>query len=111
MKDRTGFKEALDIVLTEAESSALGDNNEKVLNACRIVYQFFKYLPEDFNSDAPPNMIHKPFTDFCDDAEKMKDFHKLSKSEFLSSYSYLTEEEYNLTRMNVLEKKIDKYHH
>ena len=40
-------------------------------------------------------------TDFCDDAEKMRVFHTLSKEGFLFSYSYVTEEEYNLTRMKV----------
>ena len=40
-------------------------------------------------------------TDFCDDAEKMRDFHTLSKEDFLFSYSYVTEEEYNLTRVKV----------
>jgi len=39
------------------------------------------------------------YTDFYDDEEKMKDFQELSKDEFLASYSYLVEEEYNLTRM------------
>lgn len=41
--------------------------------------------------------------DFFDDEEKMDDFYKLSKEEFLRSYSYLTEEEYDLTE--------DKYLH
>lgn len=35
---------------------------------------------------------------FLDDKEKMRDFIDLSKDEFLKSYSYLTEEEYNETR-------------
>ena len=39
--------------------------------------------------------------DFYDDVEKMNDFHVLSKEDFLDSYSYLTEIEYNLTRMKV----------
>lgn len=34
---------------------------------------------------------------FIDDKEKMRDFVSLTKEEFLSSYSYLTEEEYNNT--------------
>ena len=34
---------------------------------------------------------------FVDDREKMRDFYFLSKDEFLESYSYLTEEEYNAT--------------
>ena len=29
----------------------------------------------------------------------MRDFNQLSKDDFLKSYSYLTEEEYNLTRL------------
>jgi len=37
--------------------------------------------------------------DFYDDAEKMADFRMLSKEEFLKSYSYLTEQEYNNTKM------------
>ena len=34
---------------------------------------------------------------FIDDVEKMRDFVELTRSEFLKSYSYLTEEEYDLT--------------
>ena len=37
--------------------------------------------------------------DFYDDAEKMADFRMLSKEEFLKSYSYLTEQEYDNTKM------------
>tara|TARA_R110001583_G_scaffold61878_1_gene182408 strand:- start:108 stop:353 length:246 start_codon:yes stop_codon:yes gene_type:complete len=36
---------------------------------------------------------------FHDDAEKMADFRKISKEEFLKSYSYLTEQEYDNTKM------------
>lgn len=35
--------------------------------------------------------------DFIDDEEKMLDFHNLTKEEFLFTYSYLNEEEYNAT--------------
>ena len=34
---------------------------------------------------------------FITDTEKMRDFKTLSKEEFLESYSYLTEEEYDNT--------------
>ena len=44
------------------------------------------------------------YTDFCDDAEKMRDYHRLTKGQFLESYSYLTELEYNLTRRKVNNK-------
>lgn len=40
--------------------------------------------------------------DFCDDIEKMADFVLLSKEEFLKSYSYLTEEEYDMTDKKML---------
>jgi len=36
-------------------------------------------------------------THFIDDEEKMKDFKKLSREEFLNTYSYLYPEEYELT--------------
>lgn len=42
------------------------------------------------------------YTDFMSDIEKMRDFIQLSKEEFLFSYSYLTEEEYDLTAWRVL---------
>ena len=39
-----------------------------------------------------------PFKDnLIDDYEKMWDFFHLSKTEFLRSYSYLTDDEYNAT--------------
>jgi hypothetical protein len=47
------------------------------------------------------------YTDFLDDGEKMDDFLSLSKIEFLASYSYLEEEEYELTTQRltaILEK-------
>ena len=39
----------------------------------------------------------KPVHSFIDDGDKLVDFFKLSKEEFLKSYSYLTEEEYEAT--------------
>ena len=36
-------------------------------------------------------------TDFMDDKEKMRDFKKLTREEFLNTYSYLHAEEYDLT--------------
>lgn len=38
---------------------------------------------------------------FIDDEEKMRDFRILTKDEFLRSYSYLTEEEYDVTKFYV----------
>lgn len=39
----------------------------------------------------------KNYTNFTTDWEKMYDFWNMTKGDFLKSYSYLTEEEYNLT--------------
>ena len=41
------------------------------------------------------------YKSFTDDKEKMIDFFILSKKEFLKSYSYLTELEYDLTKKDV----------
>ena len=46
-------------------------------------------------------VCNTPATDFTDDEEKMADFNKLTKQEFLDSYSYLTEQEYELTMNQV----------
>ena len=61
------------------------------------------YFEEDgaLNYEDNSNLFYyeekEKYTDFLDDKEKMRDFKKLTKEEFLKSYSYLTEEEYNLT--------------
>lgn len=41
---------------------------------------------------------------FLDDQEKMVDFFTISKEEFLNFYSYLTEEEYEATKEDVLNR-------
>ena len=96
------FKKAINIVLNEAESSALGEctsEGAEVLEACEVVNQFVRYLPEEFKNDDTPNKQKlSEYTDFLDDSEKMKDFNILSKDDFLKSYSYITENEYNITR-------------
>ena len=45
--------------------------------------------------------VEEQACDFCSDEEKMADFAVMSKEAFLSSYSYLTEEEYDLTAAKV----------
>lgn len=50
------------------------------------------------------NALDKVFSpiDFVGDEEKMIDFIGLSKEEFLASYSYLTEAEYEATKKRIL---------
>lgn len=42
---------------------------------------------------------------FINDEEKMRDFYNLSKDDFLNSYSYLSEKEYDNTKKYVLENR------
>lgn len=94
------FSDAIYLVVRKAENCALRSNDIKSLEACEVVKQFVRHLPNSFENDQTPNMQKLgEYTDFYDDEEKMKDFQKLSKEEFLASYSFLVEEEYNLTRM------------
>lgn len=44
--------------------------------------------------------------DFLDDEEKMRDFICLSKEEFLASYSYITENEYDNTYIRYYARKL-----
>lgn len=95
------FKQALNYLLQHARYSCsqTGVSETTLDSASNVVENFVKYLPNDFTDDATPNMVKlNKSSDFCDDEEKMEDFRNLSKDEFLSSYSYITEEEYNYTR-------------
>lgn len=55
--------------------------------------KYWKNLVPSEAEGRKPSVIH----DFLDDEEKMADFMKLSKEEFLKTYSYLSEEEYDAT--------------
>ena len=60
------------------------------------------------NDYAPELICEDTRLDFCDDEEKMVDFRNLTKEEFLLSYSYLTEEEYDATARRVAKEEIKK---
>lgn len=59
------------------------------------------WLPDGFSW-----YIQEPSTDFVDDLEKMKDFFKITKEEFLNSYSYINEAEYDATAKKVSKENI-----
>ena len=108
------FKEALGVVVDEAGVSALGERTDehlRILKACEIVEEFLNHLPSNFTYDKNPkaNLKDVKYTNFFNDQEKMKDFHILSKEEFLKSYSYLDEVEYNLTRIKEREQSEKNY--
>ncbi len=100
------LKEAIELVLDEAETSALGDlaeneNSVEVIKALEVVRDFYDNHGKHFKNFSINEFDcdHHNHSDFCDDKDKMIDFNELTKEDFLSSYSYITEEEYNLTRM------------
>ena len=54
-------------------------------------------LKKELDTTSPVRNKPEELTSFIDDEEKMRDFRELSKEEFLASYNYLTEEEYDMT--------------
>ena len=100
------LEQAIELVLNEAESSAIGDlsensNSKRVMEALDVVRDFYDNHGKHFKNFSINEFDcnHHNHVDFIDDEEKMKDFNNLTKEDFLSSYNYITEEEYNLTRM------------
>lgn len=67
-------------------------------SAEEIIAYFIANFGNRYNEDSFI-VVNGGFTDanFLDDEEKMRDFYELTKEEFLASYSYLTEEEYDNT--------------
>ena len=64
------------------------------------------YNPEGFYTQCPDcgctfdiDWDHLKEKMFIDDVAKMDDFKELSKEEFIKTYSYLTEEEYDVTML------------
>ena len=73
-------------------------NNDIIKN-----YQISTVSIDEITKDFEEKPISAPVFDssFINDEEKMRDFDELSKEEFLSSYSYLTEAEYEATVLDV----------
>lgn len=63
------------------------DNNEIVLDVGDNTYRL--HITKDIN------VINQ--SSFIDDEEKMIDFNTITKEQFLNSYSYITEQEYDNT--------------
>lgn len=75
----------------------------KIWNDELIPEGFFTVCPEckgsfDIDDDVSDNIRKKMF---IDDVAKMADFFHMPKDDFLASYSYLTEDEYDATEMYV----------
>lgn len=69
------------------------DENELVANKALSVME-----------SQAPNFRYQQADNFINDYEKMQDFRELTKYEFLASYSYLTEDEYNATAYELAQR-------
>lgn len=98
------LREAIDIVLNEAESSALGENNQETMKALTLLHDFLEWVADDIK--IWDEMTNDGFIleHFYNDANKMKDFELLSKEEFLKQHPFVKEKEYNLTRLEQKEQ-------
>ena len=98
------LRDAIDVVLSEAESSALGENNQETMEAITLLHDFLEWVADDIK--IWDEMTNDGFIlqDFLNDANKMKDFELLDKQEFLKKHPFVKEKEYNLTRLKQKEQ-------
>lgn len=98
------LRDAIDVVLNEAESSALGENNQEIMEAIALLHDFLEWVADDIK--IWDEMTNDGFIlqDFLNDANKMKDFELLDKQEFLKKHPFVKEKEYNLTRLKQKEQ-------
>ncbi len=98
------LRDAIDVVLNEAESSALGENNQETMEAITLLHDFLEWVADDIK--IWDEMTNDGFIlqDFLNDANKMKDFELLDKQEFLKKHPFVKEKEYNLTRLKQKEQ-------
>ena len=95
------LRRAIDIVLNEAEVSALGNRDDTqldVLKSIELLNDFFSWVADDVKIWDEMTKDGYEIHDFLDDHKKMKDFEELSKEQFLKEHPFIKETEYNLTR-------------
>lgn len=93
------LRKAIEFVLNEAETSALGESNNEVLEAVTLLHDFLDWVSDDVKMWDKYNSGGYRIQSFLDNDEKMHDFDELSKEEFLNKYPFTTEVEYNTTRI------------
>ena len=92
------LKHSIDLVLNEAETSALGDNNQDILDAVIMLKDFFSWINDDINAYDYYMRKGYKLSSISNDQDKMADFVELSKSEFLEKHPFTSEQEYNTIR-------------
>lgn len=98
-------KEALPIILEElgevAKSINDQDNMEHLLEeVAQTAVTCMRFL----STHADAICVESKGVPFADDADKIRDMFSLSKEEFLRSYSYVTESDYEATKELILSK-------
>lgn len=99
-------------VLDKSRISSIFDDVEEALESHLTDEEYYdeeemqeaKNFLTELKNISGQYMLVKEVHAFTDDIDKMRDFDKLSKEEFLSSYSYLNEEEYDATAAELKEK-------
>ena len=98
------LRDAIDVVLNEAESSALGENNQEIMEAISLLHDFLEWVADDIKIWDEMTNDGCILQDFLNDSNKMKDFELLDKQEFLKKHPFVKEKEYNLTRLKQKEQ-------
>ena len=96
------LKDIFSIIENNAENHAAVSDDRELKEDWEYVKNIQKIV-NIIDSEKEKNTV-KEVHAFTDDIDKMRDFDKLSKEEFLSSYSYLNEEEYDATAAELKEK-------
>jgi hypothetical protein len=55
LENKMNLEQAIELVLNEAESSALGDSGENVLHACEVVQAFYEEYGYQFSNFSVDN--------------------------------------------------------
>lgn len=89
------LKDALYCLKAVAKNKYNNDYFRVLYNVLLVITGLEEFQSMEVNMDIKQNKDDE--LSFLDDEEKMRDFKELTKEEFLFSYSYLTEEEYDAT--------------
>ncbi len=102
------FSDGLITDAFEDELEKIEDRTEEFLSAADVVCLSCAYMSDASCSKCPVRLmvdrLENPnkYQSFINDREKIDDLLHLSQDEFLESYSYLTEEEYALTIIDIM---------
>lgn len=95
-EDISGAMDEVELLINQMYDTIEQGYEDKLKVAKANEVQGYQLSP-DAMYDYDKELKEEDLTHFLDDAEKMRDFKEISKDDFLASYSYMTEKEYDLT--------------